>query len=72
MVGTWRRPHLGKIGPWGSDSHVTSRPPRLRPIRGYIEGIFTEYKARGIQVSRWQGRRVRSLAAELAAWLDAK
>ena len=56
----------------GSDSHVTSRPPRLRPIRGYIEGIFTEYKARGIQVSRWQGRRACSLAAELAAWLDAK
>ena len=56
----------------GSDSHVTSRPPRLLPIGGCIEGIFTGYKARGIQVSRWQGRRVCSLAAELAAWLDAK
>ena len=34
--------------------------------------IFTGYKARGTQVSRWQDRRVCSLAAELAAWLDAK
>ena len=65
-------PGLQPGPPWGSDSHVTSRPPRLWPIRGCIEGIFTGYKARGIQVSRWQGRRVCSLAAELAVWLDAK
>ena len=65
-------PDLQPGPPWGSNSHVTSRPPRLWPIRGRIEGIFTGCKAHGIQVSRWQGRRVCSLAAGLDAWLDAK
>ena len=29
-------PDLQPGSPWGSDSHVTSRPPRLWPIRGCI------------------------------------
>ena len=36
MVGTWRRPHLGKIGPWWSTEVAQAIAKRKRAFRSYL------------------------------------
>ena len=58
--------------PWGSDSHVTSRQPRLWQIRGCIERISRDARRAGSRCLDGKKGEFASLAAELAAWLDTK
>ena len=58
---------------WGSDSHVTSRPPRFWPIRGSVEGIFLRGTRRvGSGCLDGKAGEFAHSQPSMAAWLDAK